>query len=202
MAAGEPDYVLLAGLLDYPDGEFTARVERLARLLEDGRDGVADLVRPFFAWMRDMTVERAQELYTRTFDINPVCTLEVGWHIYGEDYARGEFLVKMRQRLRQCGLPESKELPDHLTHVLVLLGRLDGGEADELAARYVLPALEKMLGGMADVENPYKAVLEAVVQAVRIRHDVEAVSPRRRRGDPPGWKNRLPIIGSPGRIGG
>jgi hypothetical protein len=58
-----------------------------------------------------------------------------------------------------------------------------------------------MLDGMADIDNPYKAVLDAVVKAVRNRHDVEAVSPRERRGDPPGWKNRLPIIGSPGRIG-
>ena len=38
--------------------------------------------------------EQIQELYTRTFDINPVCTLEIGWHIFGEDYARGALLVK------------------------------------------------------------------------------------------------------------
>jgi len=34
-----------------------------------------------------------------TFDINPACALEVGWHLFGEDYMRGQFLVRMREEL-------------------------------------------------------------------------------------------------------
>jgi nitrate reductase delta subunit len=192
-------YDLLAGLFDYPQDDYASRLDRCARALEDGDASSAELLKPLHDRVRDMSVVQVQELYTRTFDINPVCTLEIGWHIYGEDYARGAFLVKMRQRMREMNVLESRELPDHLTHVLILLGRLTGDEADELAARYLLPALDKMLAGMNDREHPYRAVLEAVSQVVRGDHDVQVVAPRQHRGDPPGWGNPLPVFGARGR---
>ena len=82
--------------------------------------------------------------------------LEVGWHLYGEDYHRGAFLVRMRGLLREHGVPEETELPDHLTHVLPVLGRLDDARAEALARGYVLPALVKMLDGFGEKRNPYR----------------------------------------------
>jgi nitrate reductase molybdenum cofactor assembly chaperone len=195
-------YDLLAGLLDYPeDGGYEGRFLHCAAALRGEYADEAELLRPLCDLLAGMTLEQAQELYTRTFDINPVCTLEVGWHIYGEDYARGAFLVKMRQELRDKNLPESRELPDHLTHVLALLGRLAGEEADELVARYLVPAADKMLAGMSKNGSPYEAVLETVVKVARKDHDVEAVAPRERRGDPPGFKSQLPVFGTRGCSG-
>jgi len=194
-------YDLLAALFDYPDGDWVAGLSRCGVELEDGYSAPAALLQPLRDRVRDMSTEQIQEMFTRTFDINPVCTLEIGWHVYGEDYARGALLVKMRQMLREMNLPESNELPDHLTHVLILLGRLAGEDADELASRYLLPGLDKMLAGFEDEENPYRAVLEAVAKIVRMDHDVEAVVPRQRRGDPPGWGSGLPMIGSQGCTG-
>ena len=194
MTPNVPGYAVLSTLLDYPDDGYIARAADCLRMLEDRHDAATEPAKPFFAALGKMTLEEAQELYTRTFDINPVCTLEVGWHVYGEDYARGEFLVKMRQMLREHDLPESTELPDHLTHVLALLARLDAKDADELAGRYLLPALKKMLDGMGDSDNPYKAALDAIVSSVRSHHDVELVPPRGRRGDPPGSTIRLPVL--------
>jgi nitrate reductase delta subunit len=193
-----PAYALLAGFLDYPDEKYRDRVESYTGILESGGGTVAQLTSDFRAAVCGMPIEEIQELYTRTFDINPLCTLEVGWHVYGEDYARGEFLVKMRQLLKEHNLPESKELPDHLTHVLAILAQLDGEEADFLASRYLLPALGKMLEGFQNEGNPYMKVLEAIVASVKSHHDVEAVLPRGRRGDPPGSTHRLPIVGNLG----
>ncbi|MFN7998461.1 MAG: molecular chaperone TorD family protein [Bryobacteraceae bacterium] len=85
-----------------------------------------------------------QELYVQTFEFNPACTLEIGWHLFGENYERGEFLVRMREQLRRHGIVESSELPDHLCHILPLLDRLDSQEAAELVGQYVLPALGKI----------------------------------------------------------
>jgi nitrate reductase assembly molybdenum cofactor insertion protein NarJ len=85
-----------------------------------------------------------QELYVQTFEFNPACTLEIGWHIFGENYERGEFLVRMREQLRSHGIAESCELPDHLCHILPLLDRLDSEEAAALVGQFVLPALAKV----------------------------------------------------------
>ena len=199
MGVAAQRYDLLARLFDYPDEcDYSAMLDRCIDLLAGAYPAAAKLLRPLREHVAGMTLDQIQELYTRTFDINPVCSLEVGWHIYGEDYARGALLVKMREQLREMNLPESQELPDHLTHVLALLGRLDGEESDEFAARYVIPGLQKMLDGMQDTEIPYRALLETVMAVVKQDHDVEAVPPRERKGDPPGWKSQLPVFGNQG----
>jgi len=108
-----------------------------------------------------------EELYARTFDINPVCCLEIGWQLYGEDYQRGAFLVEMRARMREHGLAESAELPDHLSHALRLLGRLEPAEGARFARHFVLPAVERMLKGFGDRANPYRGVLETLAAELR-----------------------------------
>ena len=65
-----------------------------------------------------------EEAFTGTFDVNPACALEVGWHLFGEEYARGMFLVRMREELRKYGLAESSELPDHVSHVLAIVNAI------------------------------------------------------------------------------
>ena len=102
----------------------------------------------------------AQELYVQTFEFNPACTLEIGWHLFGENYERGEFLVRMREQLRRYGIAESTELPDHLTHLLALIPRMDREEAAELAGQYVLPALARIREAMK--ENAYAKLIGAI----------------------------------------
>jgi len=104
--------------------------------------------------------------------MNPVSTLEIGWHLFGEQYERGEFLVNMRGRLREAGIPEIGELPDHLLHVLPLLDRLDPQDARAFADTFVLPALEKIAAGM-----PRGNLFGALVRA--LTHDLRAPAPQR-----------------------
>lgn len=113
---------------------------------------------------------RLEELYTRTFDINPVCSLEIGWHLYGEDYNRGAFLVRMRALLRELGIEEGAELPDHLETALRALATMPPEEADSLARRFVLPAVQKMRAGFPAEGNPYAAVLAEVERFLTERH--------------------------------
>ncbi len=105
-----------------------------------------------------------QELYIQTFEFNPACTLEIGWHLFGENYERGEFLVRMRDELRRHGIVETTELPDHLTHVLQLIGRMEREEACRLAGEIVLPALDKM---QMTEDNPYRPVFEDIRKKLR-----------------------------------
>jgi nitrate reductase assembly molybdenum cofactor insertion protein NarJ len=101
-----------------------------------------------------------QELYVQTFEFNPACTLEIGWHLFGENYERGEFLVRMREQLRRYGVAETSELPDHLTHLLVLIERMEHDEAAELAGQFLLPALAKIQDGLKD--NAYGSLIAAI----------------------------------------
>ena len=205
MVARSERYDRLARLLDYPEkGGYAEVLSDCIDVLEDGYGEAASLLHPLHAHVREMNAGQVQEMYTRTFDINATCTLEIGWHIYGEDYARGALLVKLREQLRLVNVPESCELPDHLTHVLLLMGRIDGEAADEFAARYLLPGLDKMLEGLDEGEQPYQALIQAISKVVRTDHDVEAIPPREQRSDPPDSKNSLPVFGAQrcGAMGG
>ncbi len=117
-----------------------------------------------------LSVEELEELYTRTFDINPIANLEIGWHLYGEQYERGEFLVMMRSLLRDHAVEESSELPDHLTHILLALGRMKKEEADAFAVKYVTPSIGKIVEAFGETENPYVHLLHAIKSFLEHQH--------------------------------
>jgi nitrate reductase delta subunit len=109
-----------------------------------------------------MSKEDLQELFTRTFDLNPVCALEVGWHLFGEEYERGAFLVRMRQALRAHGIAEGGELPDHLASMLLLVTKLDADDSDVLVANALVPAVVKMLEPLEKSESPFLPLVKAI----------------------------------------
>lgn len=155
-------YDALAALLAYPDGSTSEYLDVCRTALGAHVPAALEQLEPFTQFVEHESLEELQELYTRTFDLNPVCSLEVGWQLFGENYSRGEFLVDMRHTLRRLDVPETTELPDHLTHVLRAFGRMRASEADRFASRFLLPALGKMSQGLAGSECPYAAVLEAI----------------------------------------
>ena len=153
---------LLARLLTYPTADYEHAVHACQQVLRNSDSSDGEPLAQFAEFARTSPLEELEELFTRTFDLNPVCCLEVGWQLYGEDYNRGDFMVKMRQQLRAHGVPESIELPDHLANLLPLLGRLSSEEAGRLAAASILPALAKMQTGLEGNSNPYEEVLAVV----------------------------------------
>ncbi len=155
-----PDlYHAFAALLTYPDEDYSERVLAGLRLATPES---RELLEQFAQAVEGLETWELQELFTRTFDMNPVCSLELGWHLFGENYERGLLLVRVREELRRVGIQESAELPDHLTHVLELLARMDHEKGAEFAAACVLPALKKMLEALHGKENPFESVLFAV----------------------------------------
>lgn len=152
-------YNALVALLTYPEADYPQRIEASVQVAPQECRGQLET---FAAQMRGLRTDQLQELFTQTLDLNPVCSLELGWHLFGENYERGLLMVRMREELRRYGLEESTELPDHLTHVLRLVERMEHEAAADFVAACVLPALEKMLQAMRGKENPFENVLLAV----------------------------------------
>ncbi len=163
-------YDLLCGLVAYPDEDYLNKVRHCIDLLQEEHPGSVEGFRSFASEVEKMNVTELEEFYTRTFDINPVSALEIGWHIYGEQFERGAFLVNMRELSRILGVEESSELPDHLTHILTLLGRMEQEDADMFVATYLLPGLKKMLAGFAGKGNVYENALITIRDVLAERH--------------------------------
>lgn len=149
-------------LLSYPGDDYLLQVEACRNAAAEIDPEAARYLSDFNARVCSLTVEEAQELYVQTFDLNPICALEVGWQLYGDNYDRGNFLVNMRQELQRYGVPEIVELPDHLCHILPLLARMDFSTARSFGAASANPALKKMLAAFEGKNSPYEKVLKAL----------------------------------------
>lgn len=195
---------LLAELFAYPHEGYAVAVEAARRCLSRVDADAEKHLAEFAAAIERLTTTEREELFTRTFDINPIGALEIGWHLFGEDYHRGALLARLRVELRRHNIAETTELPDHLTHVLLLLDRMCEDEARDFALACVLPALEKMLAGFGGKENPYEHLLRCVLAVLRRRFNVvgdlgdNSARPPRSEADDPVGQELLPILtGSP-----
>ncbi|MEX2116902.1 MAG: molecular chaperone TorD family protein [Bacteroidota bacterium] len=158
---------MLALLLEYPGPEYDVLVQKCCSgIAADCQGSGEDSVPTFLGEFRTRVAGRErgdlEDLYTRTFDLNPVCSLDVGWHLYAENYDRGAFLVTMRGELRRHGIAEMTELPDHLPLVLKLLSRMPMEERTALIGESILPAMKKMIDGFRESDNPFLLLVKAV----------------------------------------
>ena len=149
-----------AGALEYPGQHYQARLEACAALWDSAE------LNAFRREVAGLSGEEMQELFTQTFDWNPDTSLDLGWHLFGENYDRGGFLIRLRGELRRYGLTESGELPDHLTSVLRLLERIPAAEATPFARDFVVPALGKIATGLEKSSSPFLHLIKALEQIV------------------------------------
>jgi len=156
----------LAALLAYPGPGYRVGGAVAAQFLAAAPAEVREAVQAHLRQVAEIPDAELEELYTRTFDLNPVAALDVGWHLYGEAYERGAFLAEARDLLRRTGVADGPELPDHLTLLLPVLARLPEDEAAALGHR-ILPAIEKMRAALSAKASPYESLLAAVEAVTR-----------------------------------
>jgi nitrate reductase gamma subunit len=92
----------LAYILGYPGEGFCDRLDEAFEQIGGELPEASEHLRAFADALRPLPAGDREELYTRTFDINPVCSLEIGWQLFGEEYHRGALLVRLRQELRRA----------------------------------------------------------------------------------------------------
>ena len=88
-----------------------------------------------------------QELFTRSFDVQAIATLDLGYVLFGDDYKRGELLANLNREHVDAKNDCGTELADHLPNILRLMSVLQDEELiEDLAYAIVGPALLEMIG--------------------------------------------------------
>lgn len=169
---------LLASCLEYPDPEAAARARAAASGLASTEPELQAALFGLAVFLERAEPGEAEERYTALFDMNPICTLHVGYHVFGDTYPRGEFLAALAAELRQAGVATSGELPDYLPTVLRLLGRLERDEdRRSLRELALVPALAQMGASLAQSKDPWSRLLRALPKALTEEGDTP-VEPR------------------------
>lgn len=142
------NYELIAELFMYPENEgFKSNVNAVYEyFLEELPEAAVELKR-FVDYTQASTIIELQELFLRSFDLQAITTLDIGFILFGEDYKRGQLLVHLNEEHRKAGNICETELSDHLPNLLRLLPKIeDDLMQDEIATFLLLPAVVKMIG--------------------------------------------------------
>lgn len=115
--------MIVSRLLQYPDDELMDSVAHLEEVLAEASDPRA---RRRGAEFREQTRKapliRLQEDYTRVFDLDPVTSLNLSYHKWGDDRRRALALVELNQAYQEAGYEAAPgELPDYLPQMLEFL---------------------------------------------------------------------------------
>jgi nitrate reductase molybdenum cofactor assembly chaperone len=139
-------YSILAELFSYPDNSFGERVRGVQAYLEASCPEAAEELSGFTEFASQATLKELEEVFTRSFDVQALTTIDLGYVLFGDDYKRGELLVKLNAEHRDAGVDCGSELSDYLPNVLRLLHRMEKPELrDELVLKIVAPALRRIL---------------------------------------------------------
>ena len=146
-------YEQLAPLLDYPGRHYPEQVARLSIFLETFYPLAAVELNSFGKALpcegekfSAEELDQVQEIFTRSFDVQSITTLGVGYVMFGDDYKRGELLVNLSREQDEVELDRGSELPDHLPNVLRLIARWQDRElVIEFVQEILHPALEMMI---------------------------------------------------------
>ncbi len=128
-------------MFDYPEADLPAQVRELCESLQSrypGRriplESFAKALPSSGERLSETELDEVQEIFTRSFDVQAITTLSVGYIVFGDDYKRGELLVNLNREHRDAGLDCGSELSDHLPNVLRLIAKW---QDPELVAEFV-----------------------------------------------------------------
>lgn len=157
-------YPLLADLFRYPDKNLGSKVKELSPFLKENYPECHKNILAYEVFLSLYDLTQQQEYYIRTFDVNAVCYLDIGYILFGEDYKRGEFLVKLSNEHKMAGNECGSELADFLPNLLTLLPKAEDKKmVEELAYCLMIPALKDMLTSFKNESNVYRDALQLVI---------------------------------------
>jgi nitrate reductase delta subunit len=170
----------LAEMLEYPERDYADALDACEHMIAAEGDEVA---RPFLEFrekIAPLSTDELEELYVRTFEMTPTCTLETGYHLFGESYKRGEFLAHLREEESTHDIAQENQLPDFLPVLLRLATRIDEDDLRrDLIGACMLPAIGKITVALASVDGPYAHLLTTVSAALEhhLMRELEELAP-------------------------
>ncbi len=167
------DAQLLSNLINYPTTGLNENIESAQTSFLSKYNEAASEIAKFHEGIEKLSQDEREEYYAKTFDIQGICCLDLGYVLFGEDYKRGDFLVNIQSMQKQYNVDLGAELADHLPNVLKLIGTMEDGQMKkDLIEKVTLPAIIKMLENfqIGKNSNIYMHTLRAIYKALSVNY--------------------------------
>ena len=159
-------YKILADMFRYPDEHSVEYANKFLEMIVAELPEKAEAMQQLIDIHTQSSVREQQEYYLKTFDVQAVCYLDIGYVLFGEDYKRAQLLVNLQNEHKNAEIDCGSELGDHLPNVLTLLSKTtDPDFAEELGFIITAPAVRFMLTKFTNINsNYYKNLLEVLYE--------------------------------------
>jgi nitrate reductase assembly molybdenum cofactor insertion protein NarJ len=167
-------YNHLANLFRYPMADYKDQVNACSEFLKTEYPEAYLQLIPFVDFVNQTDLYEIEEVFGKTFHIQAICYLDLGYVLFAEDYKRGEFLVQMKKEQAKVNNDCGVELADNLPNVLTLMALIE--EEDflvEFAVRVVKVGIEKMLQEFSDARIALKDKVRKKKQKVILMEDLQ-----------------------------
>jgi len=155
-------HMLASLLLDYPDAEWFARLDRLPAHIVALPGTVRDPLERFIAAARAAGPDAFARAYVETFDLKRKCSLYLSYYATGDTRKRGTALVTFLEAYRAAGWEfEAADLPDYLPAVLEFSARSESEVAEALLSAHV-EGIEVLRAALEDMDSPWADVVRTV----------------------------------------
>lgn len=169
---------LISLLLGYPTQELNNTMQYMAKTPQRVRriprlDAVLTV---FVRTISPLPLPDWQALYVQTFDLSPVTSLHLTWHIFGDSPRQGRALAAINEVYRDAGFsPVPGELPDYLPMMLEFMA---------VAPKWATLCLGQKFGGtiaylashLGNQNNHYAPLLEHVSEMLGLAPRTSEVS--------------------------
>ena len=159
-------YTALAEMFSYPAEDLKTYIGEWRKIVINCDPSLYICLERFIDHVEHRTSEYRQEYFVSTFYVQPLCCLDIGYVLFGEDYRRGQFMANLKKEHRLSGNDCGTELPDHLPVVLKLVPKLTSGFAEELVYSLLIPAVNEMIVDFKGEKNFYKDLLRIVLSVM------------------------------------
>ncbi len=139
-------YEILAQLFQYPKADYKEKVKEAETVLSELYPETISTFKEFSDFVSNSSLNEIIEIFTRTFDVQAITTLDVGYVLFGDDYKRGALLVNLNREHREAANECNNELADNLSNLLSLLPKMQNHDIrDELVEIIIMPGLTKII---------------------------------------------------------
>lgn len=168
-------YQKLAEIFEYPDCNFHKRLDDIYCEFKTNQAECINEFDNFKTFVNNKNSCELQEYYTHTFDLDPIATLNLSYHVFGETHKRGTFLARLKEELFSNDV-SIQELPDHLPIILKQLTRLnDRNYVLDLVEYIILPALNEIKKALILSNNAYKDLIEILIKILKKDFNIKEI---------------------------
>ena len=146
------DYNKISDLFVFPQKDnYVSNVKDVQHYLNELVPDIGKMLQPFTDVISNVSKYELEDLYLRSFEVQSITTLDIGYVVFGDDYKRGELLVNLNKEHQTYGIDCGDELADNLSNVLKLINVIEDSELlSDLVNKIIAAALTRMIQGFGD----------------------------------------------------